>query len=119
MVAVAACNGPVLSSYLHIQTIKDQDTGKFVELGELVSMSSWCLVVNVFSDDNPTRKAWESKEPVILICNLDPGHELKFVIEDGCYTLMVGYGSGGMRQSKWLDPVTEKEICFTLRNIPG
>ena len=113
---LAACNPLVGTSYVFVQSIQDEETGKYVELGELINFSSWCLAVNVFDDQKVDRKATESREPVIVVCNLDPGHESKLVVQDSCYTLIVGYGSGGIRKNEWSDPESGKTICFGLRN---
>jgi len=104
--------------YLPLTTITDKTTGKYVELGQLDTISSHGFAVYVFDDPGP-RHTWRPEwKPVINVSGIDGEPQLS-VSKSGCYVLTVKYRSGGLITEVWLESTTGKKICFDLMPEKG
>jgi hypothetical protein len=105
--------------YKYISRIKDEMTGKYVELGSLENFSSLSLVVIVFDDANDNRDYTDNTEPAIYVASVDWDKPIELTTDGRCYILNVTYGYGGVASPVWKDPNKGEELCFKIVPIPG
>lgn len=111
------CDPAKVTHYTVVQSIAVADTELYVELGWMINISSYCLSVSVFKDQNIERRAEESVDPVMVACGVVED-EPKLVYQDGCYHLSIGYTYGGLRYETWIDELSDKSLCFHM-HPPG
>jgi len=102
--------------YTKIASIKDNLTGKYVELGWINNFSTGCHILDIYETDLADRSSSSMpSEPLTLICDIPytpDGPKLTF--EEGCFTLRVEYYGGGPYNTSWRDPDTGHEICIEV-----
>jgi hypothetical protein len=91
------CSSAAFSDYIVIKVLRDQSSGQFVELGEAISISSACLVGNVFKDTDPHRPTPDVLPDSLIACNHGE-RQTEFLFEHGCYILKVFSGGGKVRK---------------------
>lgn len=101
------------TSYIAVQSIKDQRTDLFVELGRLVNFSSDCFVVNVFKELKEGRQAADAASPIMIACGVTDA-EPRLTVKGGCYVFSVNYSYGGLRIQTWTDPENNRSLCFEM-----
>lgn len=107
----AGCVEGGADGYLVEQSIRDDATGLFVELGWVSNISSHCMVVNVFRDQSDARPASDATNAIMWACNVT---DWRFRYDDGCYVMSIGYSSGGLEQETWVDETTGQSLCFRM-----
>ena len=104
--------------YTMIDRIKDPSTGLFVELDEVVSMSSLGYVLNILETLDDDRLSSGDWSPVAAVYGVE-GVVAKMRFDGTCYVLTSDYRWGGLRTPVWTDPATGRELCFRLLPDPG
>jgi hypothetical protein len=105
------CDPALATDYVVEESVRDETTGLYVETGWLINVSSYCLVVSVFDDAATERMASEVRNPVMIACGV---RDWSFRLEDGCYVLSAGYGTGSINRETWVDSVSGESICFEM-----
>ena len=104
--------------YTMIDRTQDPSTGLFVELDEVVSMSSFCYEMNIFKTFDDDRFFSGEWSPVATVCGVE-GVVARMRFDGTCYVLTSSYRWGGLRTPVWTDPATGRELCFRLLPDPG
>ena len=112
----ASCDPRSETSYVVVEALKDDATGRYVELGQMINFSSFCYVVNVFDAPAAERRAAEMQDASLMVACSVGEEEPRIVFEAGCYVLSLDYGYGGILNDRWTDPETGRTLC--LKMIP-
>jgi hypothetical protein len=108
-------DGP--AGYQKLQTIKDQKTGLFVELGRVDTMLDVDILLLVFEDDAVRTQIPSSGSPAIAEIAMVGSDTDVLSYEDGCY--VVKTQRGDLERPTWRDPHTGEVLCFRLAPPPG
>lgn len=104
--------------YLPVTTILDEESGYYVELGQIETISSHGYAVFVFANAGPRQKFDADWKPTISVAGIEE-EPPSFYISNGCYVLDVRYSYGGLLVKRWRDDNSGHEICFDLRPDRG
>ena len=104
--------------YTMIDRIQDPSTGLFIELDEVVSMSSFCYEINILKTLDDDRFFSGDWSPVATVCGVE-GVVARMRFDGTCYVLTSSYRWGGLRTPAWTDPASGRELCFRLLPNPG
>lgn len=103
--------------YQKLQTIKDEKTGLFVELGRVETMLDIDFFLLIFEDDAVRTELSSSGSPAIVqIAKVGEEHPGILSYEDGCYVVKTRWGD--LATPTWRDPRTGTDLCFRLRLEP-
>jgi hypothetical protein len=121
--ALSRCERPLLDymdDYKVLHDIRDENTGKIVELGTLYNFGSTEYEVGVYNEHRPNRSSFELHEQNISIVG-SPGPSPKIVQFDGrCYFVVSAYRKGWDKvRPLWKDGRSGKEICFYILTPEG
>ena len=120
-VVVASCDpfgSEPMADYEVLQTLYDQKTGLYVEVGSVENFSSFGYNVYVFNVGGPRGKFDKNWNPVISTAGT--GSNKPTLIYDGnCYILTIEYRYGGLIHNHWNDLISNKSLCFDLRPDRG
>ncbi|MFM9859796.1 hypothetical protein RUR49_15160 [Pseudoxanthobacter sp. M-2] len=105
------------AGYQKLQTIKDEKTGLFVELGRVDTMLDVDIFLLVFEDDAVRTQISSSGSTAIAeIAKVGSDTDV-LSYEDDCY--VVRTRGGDLEKPIWRDPHTGEVLCFRLAPRPG
>jgi hypothetical protein len=105
--------------YVILDTIKDEKTGKTVELGMLGNFSSTTYEVGVYDVPNSNRRSADlHKAVIVLVGSMVPEPKLEY---DGKCYFVRGELETGWDQvvPTWKDPTTGNQLCFYVLIFNG